>query len=76
MANKGSCKAENCAKEVRAKGYCDRHYRSWRRGKLGKPRYNVCTEEGCRKPRSRRSLCEEHFARKYQKAASGEPATA
>jgi len=70
MANKGTCKAQNCEKEVRAKGYCDRHYRSWRKGKLGKPRYTVCTEEGCRKPRSRRSLCAEHFAKKHGKAAA------
>ena len=68
MANKGNCKAENCDKPVRGKGYCDRHYRKWRKGLLGKPRYRTCNEEGCRKPRLRRALCEEHFAKKTAKA--------
>lgn len=73
MANKGTCKAEKCEKEVRAKGYCDRHYRKWRKGLMGKPRYVICTEEGCRKPRLRQSLCAEHFAKKG-KSAGGEAA--
>lgn len=71
MANKGTCKAEKCGKEVHAKGYCDQHYRKWRKGEMGKARYRTCTEEGCRKPRSRRSLCEEHFAKKHGKAKEG-----
>jgi hypothetical protein len=38
---------------VRAKGYCRKHYMSWRRGKIGKKqRYNICSKEGCRKPPS------------------------
>lgn len=65
MANKGTCKATGCEKDVQAKGYCPRHYRQWRKGKLGKPRYNVCNTEGCRKPRLRRGLCAEHFAKGY-----------
>jgi hypothetical protein len=73
MAKTGTCKANACGKPVRAKGYCDRHYRRWRKGKLGKPRYNVCTAEGCRKPRVRQSLCAEHFAKKDTQAAA-EPA--
>jgi len=76
MANKGTCKAEGCEKDVRAKGYCDRHYRKWRKGLLGKPRYRVCVESGCRKPRARRSLCEEHFAAKFTKKAESAPAAA
>lgn len=69
MPNKGTCKAENCDKPVHGKGYCDRHYRKWRKGLLGKPRYRTCNEDGCHKPRSRRSLCVEHFAKKHSKAA-------
>lgn len=68
MANKGTCKAAGCEKDVQAKGYCPRHYREWRRGKLPKPRYNICNAEGCRKPRSRRGLCAEHFGKEYSKA--------
>jgi len=65
MPNKGTCKTEGCSGEVRAKGYCDRHYRQWRRGKLPKPRYRICNAEGCHKPRARRGLCEEHFAKEF-----------
>ncbi|MFQ5666788.1 MAG: vegetative protein [Candidatus Binatia bacterium] len=80
MANKGTCKATGCEQPVRAKQYCERHYRQWRRGKLPKARYRSCTTEGCHKPRLRRGLCSEHFAKEYQKAkpetAPPSPATA
>lgn len=65
--SKGTCKGDGCSKEVRAKGYCDRHYRQWRKGKLPKARYSTCNAENCRKPRSRRGLCEEHYAKEYAK---------
>jgi hypothetical protein len=68
MANKGTCKASGCEKEVLAKGYCRRHYAQWRKGKLPKPRYKICNAENCRKRQSRRGLCEEHFAKEFQKA--------
>jgi len=67
MGNKGTCKADGCDKEVRAKGYCERHYRQWRKGNLPKPRYKSCHQEGCRKPITRRGLCEEHFAATFSK---------
>ena len=72
MTNKGTCKAEKCDKPVRGKGYCDRHYRKWRKGLMGKPRYRACTAEGCRKPRVRRALCEEHFAKAHTKAPTAD----
>jgi hypothetical protein len=63
---------------VRARGYCPRHYSQWRKGKLPKPRYATCNAEACRKPRVRRGLCTEHFAKEYTKAkaASAEAAAA
>jgi hypothetical protein len=76
MPNKGTCKAEQCEKDVRAKGYCDRHYRKWRKGLLSKSRYSTCVEEGCRKPRLRRSLCEEHHAKKFTKVVAAPEAAA
>ncbi len=78
MASKGTCKANDCNQEVRAKGYCQRHYRQWRKGKLPKPRYRSCNAEGCHKPRARRGLCTEHFAKEYGKSrpAEGPAATA
>ena len=70
---KGNCKSENCAREVVGKGYCARHYKAWRQGKLPKGRYKICTAEGCRKPRAAvGSKCEEHA----KKPASGEAAAA
>jgi hypothetical protein len=64
-----TCKAANCDKAVRAKGYCDRHYRSWRKGKMGKPRHRSCNETGCGKAPARRGLCPDHFSKRYSKAA-------
>jgi hypothetical protein len=68
MPETETCRAEKCDREVHAKGYCERHYRKWRRGKMGKPRYRTCVEEGCRKARARRSLCLEHFNKRHTKA--------
>jgi hypothetical protein len=68
MENKGTCKAQDCDKEVRAKGYCDRHYRKWRKGLMGKPRHTTCNESGCFKARQRRGFCVDHFAKHFGKA--------
>ena len=75
MSTKGTCKADSCEKDVRAKGYCDPHYRKWRKGKMGKPRHTSCTEKACGKARFRRGLCDEHFRLKHSKAAAA-PETA
>jgi hypothetical protein len=71
MAAKGTCKAKDCARGVIAKGYCRKHYRLWKAGEMPKARYKICTEEKCRKPRFRGSLCEAHYT-----AARGKPAKA
>ena len=68
MANKGTCKAEGCEKDVQAKGYCPRHYSAWRKGKMPKPRYKSCNAEGCHKPQAQRGLCAEHFAKEHSKS--------
>jgi hypothetical protein len=65
---KDPCKLEGCERESVGKGYCARHYKEWRRGKLPKGRYKTCTNEGCRKPRAIGSKCEEHG----RKGAAGE----
>jgi len=72
MGNKGTCKIEACEKDVRGKGYCDRHYRAWRRGKLAKPRYTRCNAPSCTKPGTRRSLCPGHFEAAHGKAKKGQ----
>jgi hypothetical protein len=57
---KGPCKQDGCERPSVGKGYCDRHYRQWRRGELPKGRYKTCTAEACRKPRANGSKCAEH----------------
>jgi len=55
------CSAEKCKQPVRAKGYCRKHFISWRRGAVGKHhRYKICSKEGCRKPRVLGGHCDEH----------------
>ena len=55
------CRVEGCKQGARAKGYCRKHFLAWRRGKVGDHhRYKICTKEGCRKPRTKGSLCDEH----------------
>jgi len=76
MANKGTCKAPSCDKEVQAKGYCAQHYSKWRKGELPKPRYKSCNAEGCHKPRLRRGLCAEHFTKEHGKKSEAAPAAA
>lgn len=76
MGTKGSCKADSCDKEVRAKGFCDRHYRKWRKGLMGKPRHNTCHTEKCTKPRQQRGLCDEHFQKEYGRKPVGDAAAA
>ncbi len=76
MANKGTCKAADCNREVIAKGYCRKHYRLWKAGEMPKPRYKTCTFEKCRKQRFRGSLCEEHFKAARGTSAAAAPAAA
>lgn len=67
------CCVEKCKQPVRAKGYCRKHYMSWRRGKIGKKhRYNTCSKEGCRKPALAGGVCAEH----KKGAAEAAPAAA
>lgn len=55
------CSVAKCKQAVRAKGYCRKHYMSWRRGKIGKKqRYNTCSKEGCRKAAIAGGVCAEH----------------
>lgn len=72
MGSKGTCKLDGCEQDVRGKGYCDRHYRAWRRGKLPKARYRSCNKDDCHKPVEQRGLCAEHFQAEYAKAKPAE----
>jgi predicted ATP-grasp superfamily ATP-dependent carboligase len=71
------CKVEGCTHPYRAKGYCNVHYKKWRRGEMPKPRYKTCNygvrklkqgeKKECLKPVYRGGLCEEHYHAKYAK---------
>ncbi len=74
MAVKGTCKANDCAREAVAKSYCRKHYRLWKAGEMPKSRYKICTEEKCRKPRFHGSLCEAHYTAARAKGAAKAPA--
>jgi len=61
-----TCKHDGCtAAADGGKGYCVRHYRAWKRGKLPKARYDTCRAEGCHKHVAARGRCAEHFQRDY-----------
>ncbi len=72
MAEKETCKAKDCEREVFAKRYCRKHFRLWKRGEMPKPEYKICTTEKCRKPRFHGSLCEEHYNTARGKGAAAE----
>jgi hypothetical protein len=67
MPNRSAtCKHSECSRPADGgKGYCRRHYASWKRGALPKARYNTCAVEGCMKRVSERGRCEEHATRDY-----------
>jgi len=75
--DKKSCGVKGCKRPYRAKGYCNVHYRKWRKGELPKARFDSCNygvnklkrgeKKECLKPVFRRGLCEEHFTTKYSK---------
>lgn len=62
MSRAQNCQVEGCKRPYRAKGYCQIHFRKWRRGGLPKkPRYKTCGEENCYKPLYRFGWCQSHF---------------
>lgn len=76
MAKEGTCKANDCDRQVVGKGYCRKHYRMWKAGEMPKPRYKICTAEKCHKPRVHGSLCEEHLNAQRGAPAASTPAAA
>jgi len=70
------CRVAKCKQPVRAKGYCRKHYIAWRREAVGEHhRYKICSKEGCRKPRAKGSLCEEHAGTGAKAEAAAPAAT-
>ena len=76
MANKGTCKADSCDREVVGKGYCKRHFRLWKRGEMPKARYDTCVAEGCHRRVVKGMRCQEHQKVKPPAAEETSPASA
>ncbi|HKY63589.1 MAG TPA: hypothetical protein VJR29_09230 [bacterium] len=78
MSEAKKCKSKDCQRPYRAKGYCNVHYKQWRQGGLGKPRYKTCSNESCKKPMGKRGLCDAHYEAwlKSRKGAAAEAAPA
>ena len=68
---KGTCTVEGCGRTRAARGYCDAHYRRWKKsGNPGLPdldeppaKSQVCTVEGCARMRVVRLYCPLHYDR-------------
>lgn len=73
-----ACKSDGCKLKYRAKGFCRKHYKKWRRGELGKTRYRACTQNDCFRPMSenRHGYCEEHYIQRYVKKIAPAPVEA
>ena len=71
-ADERCCKISKCKRPYRAKGYCQSHYKMWKRGEYGLARYKTCKANDCRKPMTlnRHGLCEDHFQSIYVKGVA------
>ena len=78
MAKK-QCKAEECTRDVKAKGYCAAHYqRVYRYGKSANSkihRYGTekCSVENCDRPHEAKGYCNAHYARHLKGNRSNSP---
>lgn len=65
------CSIDTCPDEVKARGWCGRHYERWRRH--GDPLHlertrndnppDTCTKQGCDSPHKAKGLCQLHYGR-------------
>lgn len=63
-----SCSVDGCERSVTARGWCDAHYRRWRRhgdplGGRTSPRIRSCEIEGCERSHYARGWCHLHYGR-------------
>ena len=57
MSRTRTCSAPGCRKKYFARGFCESHYRKWRRKQVP-----PCSVRDCGRPALRRGLCESHAA--------------
>lgn len=68
------CKADDCERQLLARGWCNRHYQEWRRT-VGDGR--ECSIEDCTDPIQARGWCDKHYQRWIDHGdAAYEPITA
>ncbi len=63
------CKVTDCVSVVTSRGWCEKHYRRWRRtGTVADPERgpSVCTVSGCSLPVDARGLCHGHYQRRQR----------
>jgi len=69
MAETRICSVDGCDNQVVARGWCENHYRRWRR--YGDPEYPMlrercdgpCLVDGCENPSVTKGLCNAHYIR-------------
>ena len=63
---KGICKVDGCDKEIHGLGYCNAHYRNFKRYgtpiKPVKDKPTVCTVDGCNEPVRCKGMCSKHYS--------------
>ena len=72
-----TCSVEECATPRRAKGFCDTHYRRWKKygdpsGFAPKPEIATCAIDGCERTHYAKGWCARHYGR-WQR--HGDPTT-
>ena len=73
------CKVDGCEKQSLARGWCQRHYDSWRlRGdpmaasKVERSANRTCIAENCTRKATKRGLCDKHY-RRWARTGSPSP---
>lgn len=81
MTRKATCSIRGCKGKVRARGWCEKHYRRWRvHGDPltvipfgSKPKNRICVVEGCDRPHSALGWCQMHRLRVKETGEVGPP---
>lgn len=60
------CSVKDCDRKHSSKGYCDKHYRRWRKAgspELQAPEPKTCSVNNCDLPYSAKGFCKKHYER-------------
>lgn len=73
-----TCMVENCPRTHYASGYCNAHWRRWRRSgdpgpaEINTPRRGTCSFDGCDRDHSAKGFCNSHYSQ-HRKGRSLRP---